>query len=346
MIRMLQDLTGLDPTTVPLDSPEVMSLFKDLSALRISPSDLRGCTLGAMGIPEFGTDNAMNMLIEAKPEHFSDLVRISGLAHGTDVWAGNAQKLIREGTATIQTAICCRDDIMEYLMGMGLEPALSFDIMEAVRKGKGLKPDWETVMREHEVPDWYIWSCNMIKYMFPKAHAAAYVMMAWRIAWFKIFYPLAYYAAYFSIRASGFDYELMCLGKERLKYNLDDFEARRDKLTDKEAVTFRDMRIAEEMYARGYEFAPIDVYQATATRFIIVDDKRIMPSFMSISGMGDSAAEMVELASKKGPFTSLEDFRTRTRCSQTLIQKMAEMGILSGIPENDQFSLFDLNLDF
>ena len=343
MIRMLQDLTGLDPTEVPLDSPEVMTLFQNLSALKIEPSSIRGCTLGAMGIPEFGTDNAMGMLIEAKPQHFSDLVRISGLAHGTDVWAGNAQKLIQDGTATIATAICCRDDIMEYLLGMGLEPAMAFDIMESVRKGKGLKPEWEAVMKEHDVPDWYIWSCKKIKYMFPKAHAAAYVMMAWRIAWFKIFYPLAYYASYFSIRASGFDYELMCQGEKRLKENLDAFEARKDDLKDKEALTFRDMRIVEEMYARGYEFAPIDVYKATATRFIIVDEKRIMPSFMSISGMGDSAAEMVELASKKGVYTSLNDFRNRTHVSQTLIQKMAEMNILKGIPENDQFSLFDLD---
>ena len=341
MIRMLQDLTGLDPTKVPLDSKEVMTLFQNLSALKINPESIRGCTLGALGIPEFGTDNAMGMLIDAKPQKFSDLVRISGLAHGTDVWAGNAEKLIKEGTATISTAICCRDDIMEYLINMGLEPALSFDIMEAVRKGKGLKPDWEAAMREHEVPEWYIWSCNKIKYMFPKAHAAAYVMMAWRIAWFKIFYPLAYYASYFSIRASGFDYELMCRGASQLKHNLDSFEARKDKLTDKEALTFRDMRICEEMYARGYEFAPIDIYKASATRFIIVDDKRIMPSFMSISGMGESAAETAEAAAKKGTFTSMEDYKNRTRISQTVIQKMAELGILSGIPENDQFSFFD-----
>ena len=205
MIRMLQDLIGLDPVKdIPLDSPEVMSLFQNTSALGITPDDIGGCPLGALGVPEFGTDFAMQMLLDTKPKYFSDLVRIAGLAHGTDVWLGNAQTLIQEGKATIQTAICTRDDIMIYLIAQGMEQGLSFTIMESVRKGKGLKPEWEEDMKAHGVPDWYIWSCKKIKYMFPKAHAAAYVMMAWRIAYCKIFYPLAYYAAFFSIRASAF----------------------------------------------------------------------------------------------------------------------------------------------
>lgn len=207
MIRMLQDLTGIDPLEIPLDSREVMSLFKDTSALGITPEDIGGCKLGALGIPEFGTDFAMQMLIDTKPQYFSDLVRIAGLSHGTDVWLGNAQTLLKEGKATISTAICTRDDIMIYLIQKGLESELAFTIMEKVRKGKGLTPEWEQIMREHGVPDWYIWSCNKIQYMFPKAHAAAYVMMAWRVAYCKVFYPLAYYCAYYSIRANAFDYE-------------------------------------------------------------------------------------------------------------------------------------------
>ena len=230
MIRMLQDLTGIDPLEIPLDSREVMSLFKDTSALGITPEDIGGCKLGALGIPEFGTDFAMQMLIDTKPQYFSDLVRIAGLSHGTDVWLGNAQTLLKEGKATISTAICTRDDIMIYLIQKGLESELAFTIMEKVRKGKGrkgkgLKPEMEEAMKAVGVPDWYIWSCKKIKYMFPKAHAAAYVMMAWRVAYCKVFYPLAYYCAYYSIRANAFDYEKMAMGRERLEYYINDYKA-------------------------------------------------------------------------------------------------------------------------
>jgi len=200
MIRMLEDLTGLNAREIPLDDKQVMSLFQNTSALGITPEQIGGTPTGSLGIPEFGTEFAIQMLVDAKPRYFSDLVRISGLSHGTDVWLGNAQTLIQEGKATISTAICTRDDIMIYLIEKGMDKELSFTIMESVRKGKGLKPEWEQEMTAHGVPDWYIWSCKKIKYMFPKAHAAAYVMMAWRIAWFKINQPLAYYAAYFSIR--------------------------------------------------------------------------------------------------------------------------------------------------
>jgi DNA polymerase-3 subunit alpha (Gram-positive type) len=343
MIRMLQDLTGLDPTAIPLDSKEVMSLFQNTSALGVTPDDLMGCPLGALGIPEFGTDFAMNMLIDAQPKQFSDLVRISGLSHGTDVWLGNAETLIKEGTATISTAICCRDDIMIYLIGQGMDSELSFTIMEAVRKGKGLKPEWEKMMKEHDVPDWYIWSCKKIKYMFPKAHAAAYVMMAWRIAYCKVFYPLAYYAAFFSIRATAFDYEKMCLGKDRVEYHINDLKNREktEKLSEKEKGTLRDLKIVQEMYARGFEFVPLDIYQAKAKHFQIIDGK-LMASLSTIDGMGDKAAVCVEEEAKKGPFLSRDDFRNRTKVSKTVTDLMDELGMLDALPESNQYSLFDL----
>ena len=340
MIRMLQDLTGIDPQTIPLDDASVMSLFKNTDALLVTPEEIGGCLLGALGIPEFGTDFAMQMVIDAKPQEFSDLIRISGLSHGTDVWLGNAQTLIEEGKATISTAICTRDDIMVYLIHMGLDSELSFTIMESVRKGKGLKPEWEKEMLAHGVPDWYIWSCKKIKYMFPKAHAAAYVMMAWRIAYCKVFYPLAYYAAYFSIRATGFNYELMCQGEERLAYFMRDYEKRKDKLSKKEQDTYRDMRIVQEMYARGFEFLPLDIYSAKAARFQIIDGK-LMPSLSTIDGLGEKAAEAVEEAAKDGIFLSKDDFRQRTKASKTVIDLMADLGILADLPESNQLSLFD-----
>ena len=341
MIRMLQDLTGQDPVKdFPLDSKEVMSLFQNTSALGIEPEDIGGCKLGALGIPEFGTDFAMQMLIDAQPKYFSDLVRISGLSHGTDVWLGNAQTLIQEGKATIQTAICTRDDIMVYLIGMGLEEGLAFTIMESVRKGKGLKPEWIDDMKAHDVPDWYIDSCKKIKYMFPKAHAAAYVMMGWRIAYCKIYYPLAYYAAFFSIRATAFSYELMCQGKEKLEYFMDDYEKRKDTLSKKEQDTYRDMKIVQEMYARGFEFVPIDLYKANAHTFQIMEDK-LMPALDTIEGLGDRAADAVVLAAEEGEFLSKDDFRNRTKVSKTVIDLMDDLGLFGDLPDSNQMSLFD-----
>lgn len=342
MIRMLQDLIGFDPVKdIPLDSQEVMSLFQNTKALGITPEDIGGCKLGALGVPEFGTDFAMQMLIDTQPKYFSDLVRIAGLAHGTDVWLGNAQTLIQEGKATIQTAICTRDDIMIYLISMGIEEGLSFSIMESVRKGKGLKDEWVEEMTAHGVPDWYIWSCKKIKYMFPKAHAAAYVMMAWRIAYCKVFYPLAYYAAFFSIRANGFSYELMCQGREKLEHYLADYRKRMDTLSKKELDTLRDMRIVQEMYARGYDFIPIDIYRAKARHFQIIDGK-LMPSLSSIDGLGEKAADAVVDAVKDGAFLSREDFRNRTKVSKTVCDLMGDLGLLGELPESNQLSLFDL----
>ncbi len=340
MIRMLQDLTGVDPTSIPLDDKAVMSLFQNTSALGIEPEDIDGCPLGALGIPEFGTEFAIGMLMDAKPVEFSDLVRISGLSHGTDVWLGNAKDLIEEGKATISTAICTRDDIMIYLISMGLDSEESFTIMESVRKGKGLKDEWKKDMIEHGVPDWYIASCLKIKYMFPKAHAAAYVMMAWRIAYCKVFYPLAYYAAYFSIRATGFSYELMCQGREKLEVYKRDYEKRKDTLSKKEQDTYKDMKIVQEMYARGFEFMPIDIYSAQPHRFQIVEGK-LMPALNTIDGLGDNAAVAIAEAAKNGVFLSKDDFRDRTKVSKTTIEMMGDLGLFGDIPESNQLSLFD-----
>lgn len=340
MIRMLEDITGVDATKIRLDDPEVLSLFHGLEALHIKPEDIGGTDLGSLGIPEFGTEFVMQMLRDTKPKAFSDLVRISGLSHGTDVWLGNAQTLIQEGKAQISTAICTRDDIMIYLISMGVESSLAFTIMEAVRKGKGLREEWEATMREHNVPEWYIWSCKKIKYMFPKAHAAAYVMMAWRIAWFKVFKPLAYYAAFFSIRATAFSYETMCMGRDRLDFYLAELRKKGDAASKKEQDTIKDMRIVQEMYARGLEFMPIDLYRAKANRFQIIDGK-LMPALNCIDGMGDKAAEAVVDAAKQGKFLSKDDFRDRTKVSKTVIDLMDDLGIFGDIPQSNQFSLFD-----
>ncbi|MFW5651209.1 MAG: PolC-type DNA polymerase III [Acetivibrio ethanolgignens] len=340
MIRMLEDLTGVDAKSIRLDDEKVLSLFDNLSALGITPGDLDGCDLGSLGIPEFGTDFVMQMLRDTKPKTFSDLVRISGLSHGTDVWLNNAQYFISQGNCTLSTAICTRDDIMTFLIHTGVENGLAFKIMESVRKGKGLKPEMEEAMRAAGVPEWYMESCRRIKYMFPKAHAAAYVMMAFRIAWFKVYEPLAYYAAYFSIRASAFNYELMCQGREKLEYYLADFKRRSNELSKKEQDTVKDMKIVQEMYARGFEFMPIDLYRAKARHFQIIDGK-IMPSLSSIDGMGDKAAEAVVDAAAEGKFLSQDDFRQRSKVSTTIVDKMVELGILEGLPISNQMSLLD-----
>ncbi len=340
MIRMLQDLTGLDPTEIPLDDPKVMSLFQNTEALGVTPDQISGCTRGSLGIPEFGTEFVIQMLVDTNPQSFSDLVRISGLSHGTDVWLGNAQTLIENGDATISTAICTRDDIMTYLINMGVESSLAFTIMESVRKGKGLKDDWIAAMKEKDVPDWYIWSCKKIQYMFPKAHAAAYVMMAWRIAYCKVYYPLAYYAAYFSIRAKAFSYEMMCQGQQHLENIMADYKRRADTLSNKEKDSLGDMKIVQEMYARGFEFMPIDIFRAHSRNFQIIDGK-LMPSLSSIDGLGEKAADQIVEAAKDGPFLSKDDFRERAKVSKTNADLMGELGLLGNIPESNQISLFD-----
>ena len=286
------------------------------------------------------------MVIDVEPQTFSDLVRIAGLSHGTDVWLGNAQTLIQEGKATISTAICTRDDIMTYLIRMGVDADASFKIMEAVRKGVVAKgksdkwPEWKADMLAHGVPEWYVWSCEKIKYMFPKAHAVAYVMMAWRIAYCKIYHPLAYYAAFFSIRAKAFSYEIMCQGQKHLENIMEDYKKRSDSLSNKEKDAYGDMRIVQEMYARGFEFEPIDIFRAQSRLFQIVDGK-LMPSLSSIDGLGEKAADAIVEAAKDGPFLSKDDFRERTKVSKTVIELMSNLGLLGNLPESNQISLFD-----
>ena len=362
MIKTLEELINSDAmdneydgvknvfkaTDIPLDDPGVMGLFAGTEVLGITPEDIDGCPLGCLGVPEFGTDFVIQMVIDTKPKTLSDLIRISGLSHGTDVWLNNAQTLIEEGKATISTAICTRDDIMTYLINKGVESEESFTIMERVRKGtvaKGKCKEWSQFkkdMLEHDVPEWYIWSCERIKYMFPKAHAAAYVMMAYRIAYCKINYPLAYYAAYFGIRASAFSYELMGQGKEKLLYHMKEYKRRAElnQLSKKDQDTLKDMKNVLEMYARGFDFLPIDIYKSKASKFQIIGDK-LLPPFNTIDGMGDKAAEAMEIAAKDGPYLSKDDFRQRTKVSKTLVDLMADMGLLGDLPETNQLSLFD-----
>ena len=362
MIKTLEELINSDAmdneydgvnnvfkaTDIPLDDPGVMGLFAGTEVLGITPEDIDGCPLGCLGVPEFGTEFVIQMVIDTKPKTLSDLIRISGLSHGTDVWLNNAQTLIEEGKATISTAICTRDDIMTYLINKGVESEESFTIMERVRKGTVAKgkckewPQFKKDMLEHDVPEWYIWSCERIKYMFPKAHAAAYVMMAYRIAYCKINYPLAYYAAYFGIRASAFSYELMGQGKEKLLYHMKEYKrkAELNQLSKKDQDTLKDMKNVLEMYARGFDFLPIDIYKSKASKFQIVGDK-LLPPFNTIDGMGDKAAEAMEIAAKDGPYLSKDDFRQRTKVSKTLVDLMADMGLLGDLPETNQLSLFD-----
>ncbi|MCF0186171.1 MAG: PolC-type DNA polymerase III, partial [Bacteroidaceae bacterium] len=345
MIRRLEDLIGFDATKIPLDDPKVMALFQSTEPLGITSSDIMDTPLGTLGIPEFGTDFAMQMLVEAKPQYFTDLVRIAGLAHGTDVWLGNAQDLIVNGIATITTAICTRDDIMVYLIHKGLDPAESFTIMERVRKGTVAKgkcaewPEYKEHMLEHGVPEWYVGSCEKIKYMFPKAHAVAYVMMAWRVAYCKIYHPLEYYAAFFSIRADGFNYELMCQGREKCEMYIRQYKKiEKPSATDKDTLIA--LRLVQEMYARGFEFLPMDLYQSDARYFKIVDGK-LLPPFNVISGMGDKAAEQLAIAAAQGKFLSVDEIRERGKVSQSIIDTMQSLGIISGLPQSNQLSIFD-----
>ena len=355
MIKTLEELINSDSmpneydgvnnifkaTDIPLDDPGVMSLFADTSALGVTPEDIN-CPLGCLGVPEFGTDFVIQMVQDTKPKKLSDLIRISGLSHGTDVWLNNAQTLIEQGKCTISTAICTRDDIMVYLINKGMDSELSFSIMEKVRKGKGLTPEFEEAMTAAGVPDWYIWSCKTIKYMFPKAHAAAYVMMAYRIAYCKINYPLAYYAAFFGIRASAFSYEIMGRGKDVLLHYMKEYKKKEEQkqLTPKDEETMKNMKNVLEMYARGLEFLPIDIYKSKAMEFQIVDGK-LLPPFNCIDGMGDKAAESVEAAASGGTYLSVDDFIQRTKISKTLAEKMAELGLLGNLPKSNQLSLFD-----
>lgn len=299
VIRMLQDITGIDPTKIQLDDKETMSIFSSTKALGVTPEQIHS-EVGSFGIPEFGTKFVRGMLVDTRPTTFDELIRISGLSHGTDVWLGNAQSLIEAGTVTLQDAICCRDDIMIYLIKMGLPPNPAFKIMETVRKGKALKDpakweEYKNMMKEHNVPDWYIKSCEKIKYMFPKAHAAAYVTNAFRIAWFKVHQPLAYYAAYFSIRADEFDSDCMIFGKEKVKNKMKEIDLQGNNASVKDKNMYAILELVLEMYERGFEFLPMDLYKSHSSKFL-VEDGKIRPPLNSIPGLGTVAAEGIEKA--------------------------------------------------
>lgn len=347
VIRMLQDLTGVDPKTIPLDDKDTMSIFSSTEALGVTPQQINS-KVGTFGVPEFGTRFVRGMLVDTKPKTFSDLLCISGLSHGTDVWLGNAKDLIDSGIVTsISDAVCTRDDIMVYLIKKGLPPDTAFKIMELVRKGQALKnpekwAEYEALMREHDVPEWYIDSCRKIKYMFPKAHAAAYVMMAFRIAWFKVHIPIAYYCAYFTIRAKAFDAEHMIFGKEKVKARMKEIEDLGNDAAPKDKDTYDDLEIVLEMYERGLSFLPIDLRKSHATKFII-EDGALRPPFNSIAGMGNVAAEGIYNAVHGDiPISSIENLKKRDKVGNSAVELLRKFGCLTGLPERDQLSFFDV----
>lgn len=340
VIRMLQDLTGVDPKAIPMNDPVVIGLWSGTETLGVRPESIRSVT-GTYAIPEMGTKFVRQMLEDTRPTTFSELVRISGLSHGTDVWLNNAQELIRSGSATLSEVICARDDIMVYLMHKGLDPSRAFKIMESIRKGKGVKEEDAQYMRDFGVPEWYIESGRRIKYMFPKAHAAAYVIMAVRIAWFKIYHPLAFYATYFSVRADDFDVALMVGGREAILRKIEELEQKGNGATAKEKGLLTALEVALEMVVRGFHFRPVDLYQSHATRFQIDPDATaLVPPFAAIQGIGEAAATNLHHARDGGPFLSVEDLQTRSRVSKSIIEVLDGLGCLSGMPESNQLSLF------
>ena len=339
VIRMLYDLTGVNPQDVPLGDPETMSLFESPKALGVAEEEIN-CKTGTLGIPEFGTKFVRGMLIDTKPKTFADLLRISGLSHGTDVWLGNAQTLIENGTITLKETISTRDSIMIYLINKGVEKKKSFKIMEKVRKGKGLTEEDIADMKASDVPDWYIESCQKIKYMFPKAHAAAYVMMAFRIAYFKINYPEAYYASYFSVRAcDDFDYSCMCQGIDVARDAIREIQAKGQEATAKDKNKQTVLEIVVEFYARGFKFCPIDLYRSDAKNFLPTEEG-LLPPFNSLQGLGVNAAQSIVEGRKDGEFNTLEELKERTSLGRSLIDLLKENGVLDGIPETNQLCLF------
>ncbi|MEZ0537314.1 PolC-type DNA polymerase III [Caldicellulosiruptoraceae bacterium PP1] len=336
VIRMLQDLTGVNPKEIPLDDKKTMSLFTSTEALGISPEDI-DCEIGTFGIPEFGTRFVRQMLIETKPKTFSELIRISGLSHGEDVWLNNAQELVKNNITTLKDVISTRDDIMVYLIYKNVPPKDSFRIMEQVRKGKGLSKDDENLLKQYNVPDWYIESCKKIKYMFPKAHAAAYVMMAFRIAYFKVYYKEAFYATYFTVRADEFDYSTIMQGRELIREKIRDLENRIGNLSQKEKGLLTILEIANEMLARGLKFYPVDIDESDATMFKIKDDGLLVP-LNALPNVGSAAAKNIQEARKEGKFLSIEDLQRRTKVNKQVLEIFKQYKILKDIPETSQLS--------
>jgi len=338
VIRMLEDLTGVNARTIPIGEERTMGLFSSTEPLNVRPEDINS-EVGTFAVPEFGTKFVRQMLVDTRPTTFSELIRISGLSHGTDVWLNNAQDLVRSKVATLSEVICTRDDIMLYLIHCGLPPKTAFKIMEDVRKGKGLKEEYEQIMRENKVPEWYIESCKKIKYMFPKAHAAAYVMMAFRIAWFKVYYPEAFYVTYFTVRADEFDANMMCHGQAKVRNCIRELEQKGNNMTQKEKNVLTILEVANEMYARGISFLPIDIYQSDATKFQITPNG-IRPPLNALQGLGIAAAQNIVEARSHGEFLSIDDLRTRAKISKTVIEILQQNGCLDGWPESNQISLF------
>lgn len=340
MIRMLQDLSGIDPQTIPTDDPEVMKIFSGPEVLGVDEKQIFSKT-GSLGIPEFGTKFVRGMLEQTHPTTFAELLQISGLSHGTDVWLGNAEELIRQGRANLAEVIGCRDDIMVYLIHNGLEDGLAFKIMESVRKGKGIPDDWQASMREEGIPEWYIDSCLKIKYMFPKAHAAAYVLMALRVAYFKVHFPILYYAAYFSVRAVDFDLIAMSKGKEAVKARMKEIMDKGLEASAKEKNLLTVLEIANEMLERGFEFKMVDLYKSHANDFII-DGNALIAPFRAIPSLGENVAKQIIAAREEKEFLSKEDLATRGKVSKTIIEYLTDNGVLDGMPEENQLSLFDM----
>ena len=338
VLRMLQDITGLDPKTIPLNDKKVLSLFTSPEALGVTREELE-CEVGSYGLPEFGTKFVRQMLVDTQPKTFSDLVRISGLSHGTDVWLNNAQYYIKEGFTTLRDCIATRDDIMVYLMYKDLPPKTAFTIMEKVRKGKGLSEDDEKLMREHNVPEWYIGSCKKIKYMFPKGHAVAYVMMAIRIAYYKVYYPEAYYATYFTVRADDFDANLICLGEGAVYAKLQELYALGNNASVKDKGLITVLELCFEAYKRGIKFLRVDLYKSEATKFII-EDGALRPPLNAVPGVADNAGRSIVESRKNGEFISKEDLRMRAGVSKTVIEGLTSHGCLDGMSETNQLSLF------
>ena len=338
VIKMLEDLTGVAATKIQIGEKKTMSLFSSTEALGVKPEDI-GSETGTFAVPEFGTKFVRQMLVDTKPKTFSELIRISGLSHGTDVWLNNAQDLIRAGITTLSKSICCRDDIMIYLMHSGLSPKIAFKIMEDVRKGKGVKEEYEGIMKDNNVPDWYIKSCKTIKYMFPKAHAAAYVMMAFRIAWFKVYYPKAFYATYFTVRADDFDAEMMTHGQDKVRNKIKEYEMKGNNITTKEKNVLTILEVVNEMYARGFNFLPIDLYSSEAKKFII-EDNGIRPPLNALQGLGSTAAQNIVDARKDGEFLSIDGLRTKAKISKSVVEILERNSCLNGLPESNQLFLF------
>ena len=338
VIRMLQDLSGIDPRDIPLDDEKMMGIFSSTEPLGLKPEQI-GNKVGTLGVPEFGTSFVRQMLEETKPKTFAELVIISGLSHGTDVWLGNAQELINNGICEIGDVIGCRDDIMVYLMQKGIEAQLAFTIMESVRKGRGLKDEWIVEMKEKGVPNWYIESCQKIEYVFPQAHAAAYVLMAVRIAYFKVYYPILFYAAYFSVRANDFEIDTMIRGSEALRKRINEIKEKGNEASPKERNVLTVLEVALEMNERGFRFQKVDLYRSDAINFIVEGDT-LIPPFKTIEGLGINAAHNIVKAREQGEFLSKEDLRQKAKLSKTVIDELDAHGCLEGMEEENQLSFF------